>query len=124
MGSHLSKPRTYPEVTISAFTEIGKEESSIQVSKQRSYTGRKPVITSSLADTPCTDLGVAGILDQLNTTLGTSYTLNNPSLSSILQSCISEKYDFGAAYGRLRPIWYSANWSTIQTELRTREEKD
>ncbi|KAK0431114.1 hypothetical protein EV421DRAFT_1743427 [Armillaria borealis] len=85
---------------------IGKEESSIEVPKQRSYTGRKPVISSSLANTPCASLGVAGILDQLNTTLGTS------------------NYDFGAAYGRLHPIWCSANWSTIQNELCTREEKD
>ncbi|PBK62717.1 hypothetical protein ARMSODRAFT_943097 [Armillaria solidipes] len=122
--SHPSEPRIYPEVTISAFTEIRKEESSIEVPRQRSYTGRKPVISSSLADTPCASLSVAVLLDQLNTTLGTPYTLKNSSLSSILESCISSDYDFGAAYGRLRPIWYSAKWSTIQNELRTREEKD
>ncbi|PBK62713.1 hypothetical protein ARMSODRAFT_963997 [Armillaria solidipes] len=118
MGSQLSHPsefRTYPQVTIFALTEIGKEESSIEVPKQRSYTGRKPVISSSLADTPCASLGVAGLLDQLNTTLGTSYTLKNPSLSSNLETCISSNYDFGVTYGRLR---------TIQNELRTREEKD
>ncbi|SJL02955.1 uncharacterized protein ARMOST_06297 [Armillaria ostoyae] len=104
--SHPSESRTYPQVTIFALTEIGKEESSIEVPKQRSYTGRKPVISSSLADTPCASLGLAGLLDQLNTTLGTF------------------NYDFGTAYGRLRPFWYSAKWSTIQNELRTREEKD
>ncbi|KAK0493188.1 hypothetical protein EDD18DRAFT_1180965 [Armillaria luteobubalina] len=121
--SHPSEPRTYPDVTISAFTEIGKEESSIQVPKQRSYMGGKPVISSSLASTPCASLGVDGLLNQLNTTLGTSY-IPKKALSSILESCISSDYDFGAAYGRLRPFWYGANWNTIQNELRTREEKD
>ncbi|KAK0433019.1 hypothetical protein EV421DRAFT_1449437 [Armillaria borealis] len=121
--SHPSEPRIYPQVTISAFTESGKEESSIEVPKQRSYIDRKPVISSSLANTPCASLGVAGLLDQLNTTLRTSYTLNK-WLSSILETCISDNHDFGAAYGRLRPFWYSANWRTIQNELRTREEKD
>ncbi|KAG7440764.1 uncharacterized protein BT62DRAFT_1080624 [Guyanagaster necrorhizus] len=124
LQSRLSEPRTYPQVIISALTEIGKVESSIPVPNQRSYTGRKPVITSSLANTTCTSIGVVGLLDQLNTTLGTSYTLNNSSLHSILESCISRKYDFGTAYGRLRPIWYNANWSAIQNELRIREERD
>ncbi|SJL13381.1 uncharacterized protein ARMOST_16823 [Armillaria ostoyae] len=114
----------YPEVTISALTETGQGESSIIVPLQRAYSGRKPVITSSLADTPCATLGIHGLLDQFNTTLGTSYSLVDPFLSSLLEDCITNNYDFGIAYGRLRGIWYTDDWSTIQDELCGREEED
>ncbi len=67
-----------PEVTLSAFDETGRVESSIPVLKQRSYIGRNPVISSALADTPCADLGVDGVLEKLNATLGTSYNLDLP----------------------------------------------
>ncbi|KAK0439974.1 uncharacterized protein EV420DRAFT_1168441 [Desarmillaria tabescens] len=60
----------------------------------------------TLADTPCADLGMNGVLKELNATLGTSYTLNNPVLSSILESFIRQDYDFGTLYGNLRPYWY------------------
>ncbi|PBK64864.1 hypothetical protein ARMSODRAFT_453903 [Armillaria solidipes] len=60
--------------TLSACTETGAAELSIKVPKQRSYTGRRPVIPCSLADTPCATLGVQGVLDRLNATLGTSHT--------------------------------------------------
>ncbi|PBK88091.1 hypothetical protein ARMGADRAFT_1085068 [Armillaria gallica] len=111
-------------VTLSAFTDGDPLQSSIKVPKQRAYPGSKHVIPSSLADTRCTELGVNGLLDKLNTTLGTAYTLKAPSLYSVLQTCISNDYDFGVAYGRLRPIWYSVNQTTIGDELCTRELKD
>ncbi|PBK95978.1 hypothetical protein ARMGADRAFT_1142607 [Armillaria gallica] len=110
----------FPEVIISAFTETGKTESSIEVPLQRSYTGRHPVIQSSLADTPCAILGIQGVLVNLNATLGTSYTLDTPSLPSILKDCIEKNYDFGTAYGRLRQIWYTDDWSNIRDELHGR----
>ncbi|KAK0436336.1 uncharacterized protein EV420DRAFT_239002 [Desarmillaria tabescens] len=113
-----------PEVTISAFTETGQPDSSIIVPLQRAYTGRKPVISSRLADTPCATLGIQGLLDQLNTTLGTSHSLDTPSLSSLLEDCITNDYDFGVAYGRLRQIWYTDNWSTIRDVLCRQEEED
>ncbi|KAK0433507.1 hypothetical protein EV421DRAFT_2088592 [Armillaria borealis] len=113
-----------PIVIISAFTETGQEESSIIVPKQRAYTGRKPVISSRVADTPCATLGIHGLLDQFNTTLGTSYSLVDPFLSSLLEDCITNNYDFGMAYSRLRQIWYTDNWGTIRDELRRRGEKD
>ncbi|KAK0458875.1 uncharacterized protein EV420DRAFT_1642593 [Desarmillaria tabescens] len=118
------KDTILPEVTISAFTETGQAESSIVVPLQRAYTGRKPVISSRLADTPCAALGIQGILDLLNTTLGTSHSLNTQSLSFLLEECIANKYDFGMAYGRIRRIWYTSDWSTIQDTLRKWEEKD
>ena len=114
----------YPEVTISAFTETGQDESSIIVPLQRAYTGRKPMISSRLADTPCTMFSLQGFLDQLNTTLGTLYSLDMPSLSSLLEDCITNDYDFGMAYGHLRRIWYTRDWSTIRDTLRKWEEKD
>ncbi|KAK0433533.1 hypothetical protein EV421DRAFT_1427413 [Armillaria borealis] len=113
-----------PEVTISAFTETGIAESSIIVSLQRAYTGRKPVISSRLADTPCATFGIQGLLDQLNTTLGTSYSLDNPFLSSLLEECITNYDDFGMAYSHLRNIWYTDNWSTMRDVLRSKEEED
>ncbi|KAK0500889.1 hypothetical protein EDD18DRAFT_1435120 [Armillaria luteobubalina] len=113
----IHKPAEYPEVTISAFTEMGREELSIVVPLQRAYTGRKPVITSCLADTPCATLGVQDLLDQLNNTLRTSYSLDNKFLSSLLEDCIKNGYDFGMAYSRLRQIWYINDWSTVQDVL-------
>ncbi len=110
-----------PEVTISSQTEIGKTEESIEVPKQRAYTGREPVISSSLADTPCSSLGIQGLLDLLNTTLATSDT---PSLSCVLEDCIAQEYDFGTAYGRLRSAWCDRTVTDIQMELRKREAED
>ncbi|PBK91275.1 hypothetical protein ARMGADRAFT_1014166 [Armillaria gallica] len=67
-----------PEVTLSALAETGRVESSIPVLMQRSYSGRNPVISSALANTPCADLGVDGVLEKLNATLGTAYNLDLP----------------------------------------------
>ncbi|PBK62508.1 hypothetical protein ARMSODRAFT_943112 [Armillaria solidipes] len=122
-NSWVPKNIAFPKVTISALTETGQAESSIKVPLQRSYTGRRPVIPSSLANTPCATLGIQGLLDELNTTLGTSYTLDIPSLSSILEDCV-KKCDFGTAYGRLCWIWYTHDWSNIRDELRRHGEED
>ncbi|KAK0433536.1 hypothetical protein EV421DRAFT_1910037 [Armillaria borealis] len=113
-----------PEVTISAFTETGIAESSIIIPLQRAFTSREPVISSHLADTPCATLGIQGLLDKLNTTLGTSYSLDNPPLSGFLEACITSRYDFGLLYGLLRRIWYTDDWSTVRDELCRREEED
>ncbi|PBK60529.1 hypothetical protein ARMSODRAFT_922074 [Armillaria solidipes] len=115
---------TLPKVTLSAFTETGQVESSIKVPKQQSYTGQSPVISSSLADTPCTTLGIEGVLDRLNATLGTSHMLDTPSLSSLLNSCIEKNNDFGTAYAYLRPVWNTHGNSDIQNELCRHEEED
>ncbi|SJL07600.1 uncharacterized protein ARMOST_10950 [Armillaria ostoyae] len=111
-------------ITLSAFAETGLAESSIIVPKQRAYIGRRPVISSRLANTLCANLGIRGLLDQLNTTLGTSYTLDTPSLSSLLEDCITNGYDFGIAYGRLRQIWHTDNWSTKRAQVCKWEEED
>ncbi|KAK0494940.1 hypothetical protein EDD18DRAFT_1332883 [Armillaria luteobubalina] len=99
------------EVTISSQTEIGQTEVSIKIPAQRAYTGRKPAISSSLADIPCCCLGIQGLLNLLNSTLGTSYTV------------IAKNYDFGTAYGRLCETWYR-NISDIQKERQECEAGD
>ncbi|KAK0501642.1 hypothetical protein EDD18DRAFT_743421 [Armillaria luteobubalina] len=124
----LQTPREYaslPEVTLSALKETCWADSTIVVPKQRSYTGKKPVITSALANTYCADLGVDGVLEKLNTGLGTSYKLSTTFESDILQlspvttplRLILEPYvarndDFGTAYAHLRPQWYDC--TTVQ----------
>ncbi|KAK0466559.1 hypothetical protein IW261DRAFT_1284909, partial [Armillaria novae-zelandiae] len=89
---------------------------------QRAYTGRSPVIPSSLSDTPCATLSVQGILDTLNTTLQTAQTLDTPFLSSFLEDCITNNCDFGTVYAHVRPVW--PYWSTIQDELRRWKVRD
>ncbi|SJL10374.1 uncharacterized protein ARMOST_13760 [Armillaria ostoyae] len=116
------------QFTISAFIETGQAESliieSIKAPLQRCYTGRKPVIPSSLFDTPCATLGVQGVLDRLNATLGTSYTLGTPSLSALLEDCIEKRYDFGTACGHLRRVWNTNDHSNIRDVLHRLEEED
>ncbi|SJL14825.1 uncharacterized protein ARMOST_18296 [Armillaria ostoyae] len=97
---------------------------SIEVPNQRSYTGQKPAITSSLADIPCATLGVQGVLYKIRDTLGTPHTLDARSLSSILEDYISKNYDFGTAYGCLRQVWNRNDDSNIQEELLRHEEMD
>ncbi len=119
-------PPLLTEVTISSQTEIGQAEEFIKVPNQRAYTGRKSIISSSLADTLCSSLGLQGLLDLLNTTLETSYTLDIPSISLVLKDCIARKYDFGTAYGRLRSAWCDrmVRITDIQMELQKREAED
>ncbi|PBK61741.1 hypothetical protein ARMSODRAFT_920924 [Armillaria solidipes] len=110
----LERHQRSPEVTLSAFSETGQEESTIPVWRQRSYTGRM-VISSALANTPCADLGITGVLEKLNATLGTSdsYTLDRyPILNSFLDSCIEQNYDFGTVYAHFR---YCSSWDFIAT---------
>ncbi len=136
----------FPEITLSALGETGQAESTIAVLKQKSYTDRKPVILSVLANTPCADLGVLGLLEKLNDTLGTSYNLDtyetseDPStpqvfaevtfhrnakhLHSILELYVQRNDDFGTAYAHLRHFWYELITIEFKHELRRREEED
>ncbi|KAK0431765.1 hypothetical protein EV421DRAFT_2089861 [Armillaria borealis] len=107
------------QITLSSLTETGQAESSIPVLKQRSYIG-KGAIPSALANASCADLGVDGVLENLNTTLGTSYTLD--SVISVLSSYVEQNLDFGTAYAYLRGYWNDT--STIEHVLRTQEEED
>ncbi|KAK0440848.1 hypothetical protein EV421DRAFT_767997 [Armillaria borealis] len=110
-------------VTIVAPIEDSFSIQDIKVPHQRAYTGSRPVIPSSLADTPSASLGVDGLLETLNSTLGTKYDLT-PSLTSLLEAYISDKYDFGTIYGYLRPIWYDCDLNDVEDSLRISEATD
>ncbi|KAK0230074.1 hypothetical protein IW262DRAFT_1520780 [Armillaria fumosa] len=103
------KDQSLPEVTITSFTEANRDESTIPVLKQRSYSGRK-IIPSALANTLCADFGVEGVLEKLNTTLGTSYTLD--FVVSVLNPYVAQGFDFGTMH------------ICVQHNLRTREDED
>ncbi|KAK0476912.1 hypothetical protein EDD18DRAFT_1382898 [Armillaria luteobubalina] len=108
-----------PKVTLTSWTETGQDELMISVFKQRSYRGRN-VIPSALANTLCADLGVDGVLEELNITLGTFYFLD--SVISILGPYIIQNIDFGTAYAYLRRYWNDI--STIEETLRIQEAED
>ncbi|KAK0472995.1 hypothetical protein IW261DRAFT_1596624 [Armillaria novae-zelandiae] len=61
-----------------------------------------------------------GLLEKLNTILGTSYTLEIPSLSSLLDAYILKDYDFGTVFSRLRPFCYN-DFTDIQDQLQSCE---
>ncbi|KAK0450959.1 hypothetical protein EV421DRAFT_1731970 [Armillaria borealis] len=98
-------------------------ESRIKVPLQHSYSGPKPAIPSPLANTHCVKLEVHGLLNRLNSTLGTSYTQDTPGVPSLLEHCVSNRYDFGTAYARLRLKWRNG-LTTIEDELRKSEARD
>ncbi|SJL16317.1 uncharacterized protein ARMOST_19837 [Armillaria ostoyae] len=102
----------FPEVTLSAPTGTG-QMASVPVLKQRTYIGKRPVIPSTLADTPCSDLSIRGLLEKFNIILNTSYTLSTPWVYSVLGDCILKNFDFGTAYAYLRPFWCS-NLATMK----------
>ncbi|KAK0438194.1 uncharacterized protein EV420DRAFT_150475 [Desarmillaria tabescens] len=109
-----------PEITLSALAETGRDEPNIPVLRQRSYTGTR-VIPSALADTPCANLGVHGVFEKLNTTLGTFYILS-PLMSSVLESYIRRNSDFGTVYAHLRSYWF--DFATIEQRRCKDEEND
>ncbi|PBK86140.1 hypothetical protein ARMGADRAFT_1035862 [Armillaria gallica] len=115
-GKALLKYAKFPEVMIYACTEINQAEEEITVPSQRIYTGAKPVISATLANTPCTTFGLRGLLEQLNDTLRTSYTLEILTLSSLLEDCITNKYDFGTVYTSLHAAWHTEDWSLIPSD--------
>ncbi|PBK63690.1 hypothetical protein ARMSODRAFT_533092 [Armillaria solidipes] len=107
---HYSNCPDLPEITLSALSETGQAELTIPVLKQRSYTGNAPLISFALANTPCADLGIDGVLEKLNATLGTSFTLRSRilrllgivQLHSILEPYVTRNDDFGTVYAHLR----------------------
>ncbi|KAG5642790.1 hypothetical protein DXG03_002114 [Asterophora parasitica] len=97
------------------------EARNLEVPLQRCYTGPF-CIPSSLANTLCTTLGLQGLLDQLNEIMGTSFPLSQP-LAALLEACMSRNDDFGLAYSRLRPYWYS-RFATVAKRMEAAEAYD
>ncbi|KAK0457933.1 uncharacterized protein EV420DRAFT_1683089 [Desarmillaria tabescens] len=92
-----------PDVTISAFTEAGLEESSITVPKQWA--------ASWINSTPYLERHIP-------------WTHHHSPPFLRLEECIANQYDFGMAYSRLHRIWYTDDWSTIQAQICGWEEAD
>ncbi|KAK0222234.1 hypothetical protein IW262DRAFT_1296809 [Armillaria fumosa] len=95
------------EAHLDAFTETENVAANILVPNQWSYTGRKPVISSTLANGLCAYFGIYSILQTLNSILCTSYTLDFQlssmrTVRSVLESYIALNYDFGTAYAHWR----------------------
>ncbi|KAK0479149.1 hypothetical protein IW261DRAFT_1399519 [Armillaria novae-zelandiae] len=126
------EPPNLPDITITALAETGRTELTIPVLKQRSYTGSGAVIPSALANVPCADLGVDGVLEELNAALGTHYSLGSEdlrlwrktTLRSILEPYVARNDDFGTVYSHLRRFWYSGDVAQIEHALRVEEEED
>lgn len=119
-GHPIVAPRSPRTVTILPI-EPPTILNHIEVPLQLRYTGHSRVIPSSLAAVPCSSLGVEGLLEKLNEVMRQSFTLDMPSISELIKSCISRNYDFGTAYGRLRP---SLNSFTSLSTLNKFEEED
>ncbi|KAJ3521531.1 hypothetical protein NM688_g9004 [Phlebia brevispora] len=114
-----SEPR---KVTIYS-DELLREDVALEVPLQIKHTTTNPVISSSQASVPCTELGVEGLLSELNGVMRTSYSQDVPGLLPILQDCIEREYDFGAAFGRLRRYWFN-DFAQLQRLLEEDERTD
>ncbi|KAJ3551524.1 hypothetical protein NM688_g4654 [Phlebia brevispora] len=88
--------------------ETLREKAELDIPIQVNHTTTNPAIPSSLADRLCADLGMVELLNELNELLRTSYSLDTPGLSLVLEQCIERKYDVGVAFGRLRRFWFEA----------------
>ncbi len=104
-----------PWLTLSAFEETGQVESTIPVLKQCSYTGEW-VITSALANRPCSGLGIDRVSEELDTLRCALYI-------SIIKINTRHLYwaqglDFGTTYAYLRPYPYSIATYKPQTTHR------
>ncbi|KAJ3545523.1 hypothetical protein NM688_g5615 [Phlebia brevispora] len=111
------------EVTIYSDEEL-HDSVVLEVPVQVKHTTTNPVISSSLASVPCVELGVDGLLKELNQLSRTSYSKDEPGLLPILQQCIGLRYDFGTAFGRLRRSWFDGDFTTLPQRLEKYQDED
>lgn len=71
--------------------------------------GSNFVISPTEADTPCAAIGIAQLVLDFNRLTKWTHNIADPGVEQLMQWCISNKFDFGVAYGRLRQIWTSPN---------------
>lgn len=116
--SSLREPRVF---TIFPDNRGANRRAWLEVPSQRSFTGPY-CIPTSLADRKCSSFGVQGLLDELNNIMGTTFALS-PPLQFHLETCISRDYDFGLAYGYLRPHWHS-DFATLTKRMRWAQSRD
>lgn len=91
---------------------IYSDSSKLAVPLQEVFRGPRGILTSLEASVPCKDLGVKGLLKQMNYHLKSRYTLDDKH-RALLQMCIDQDYDFGVAYSLLRNRWYGYPQSAI-----------
>jgi len=77
----------------------------VAVPRQVKYMGDARVIPNDLADKCSADMGINGVLNELNVLLETRYTVDTPSLFNLLQPYVIDGADFGTVYGQLRGWW-------------------
>ena len=94
----------------------------VEIHKQLRYHG-SDAITDDLANRRCALIEVDKLLHELNSIVGTAYTLDTPSLRGILQTCVEKDYDLGMAYGYLRPRWL-LNFSKFAGYMKSYESDD
>ena len=123
-GSKLrSKLRDGSPPRIVTIYSEGELATDLEVLEQMKYTGTAPVIPSSLAALSCTSMGLQELLQQLNDVLRTTYTLDTPSLSDLLQIYINRGFDFGTILGYLRPYWFW-DFTTLAASLQEIKAED
>ncbi len=99
------------------YKEAYTDESSIPVLKQQSYTGG--VLPSTVANIPCTALGVDGMLEKLNPPV---HTLGSP-LYMGCEYFVAENYDLGTAYAHLHHHLHDFNINIHITKAHKSNEK-
>lgn len=104
--SHSFRHPSPRKFTISPDDQGAIRDPLLEVQRQRSFTGHY-VIPSSLADKKYASFKVQDLLDDLNSVMGTSFSLVKPFLQFHLDRCISLDYDFGMAYSYFRRQWLS-----------------
>ena len=87
---------------------------------QRVHVGTG-TIPNSLADIPCTQMATTDLLNELNSVIGTKYTLQIRGCQDLLEHVRTTARDFGEAYGILRP-WWSHPSTALQDMERLKHE--
>lgn len=83
-------------------------------------------ITPAEAAQPCESIGATALLAKLNDLTHQSHTMADSGVQRAIDWCLSQQFDFGSAYGRLRPLWTSPDistaWAKVVTEQQTIDE--
>jgi hypothetical protein len=108
--------------TISSRSRDIENAGASEVPNQRKFTGRSHLLPDELADVPCSQLGLDGLLLLLNRTLRTSRK-RDPNVDGILQKCIDEGFDFGMASSFVRSFWKRKTYDALG-EMKRKKEAD
>lgn len=89
--------------------------------------GPEFVITPAEAATLCETLGPAQLLRDLNRLTKMTHLMTDKRVDFLITLCISNGYDFGVAYGRLRQIWTSKDvsraWDDVMADKKASAER-